>query len=285
MAPIEPSPGEASHGPKERGRRWLRDGRRGVSPMIATIILLAMTVVLFGGLFFLVNAFPRAPVQSMTQFSAALSYGPCGSGTYAAQVCSISIVHQSGPTISGGSTSQVAIYLSSQNRTSLFGSPFTLAQGGLGGSTWTFGQTWRLSLSSGYNLFAPDNLTASIVVSGQLVFRVILPASSAAYVPYVVNSAVTPSVLSGSSATFNVTVLVHNSSSDPIAKLKVSANVCQLQNNPCANVLMGWAKQTELFYATGTTSADPATGTYYVLVTVTGHGGKSSVTVPVSFTH
>jgi flagellin-like protein len=277
MGPVARRAREGLSGPV----RWGRSGtRRGVSAVVATMILLLITVVLFAGLFWFVNVFERPPAQPLGQFSGSLSYGGCG-GAYT-QVCSVSIVHLSGPIIGGAYSSQVGIYLASQVHPAAFpAAPFSLAQGGIGAS-WGFGQTWTLNTAA-YGVSAPDNITVTIVASNQVTFRVVLEAFSG-QAPIITMATVTPSVLSGNAESFNVTAQI-NSYTFPLSAVLVSANICQLQGLGCSNVGMHYAVPTGLFYCVGTTTLDPASGTYYFFITVADAAGSSQATITVPFTH
>jgi hypothetical protein len=262
-------------------RRRLR-GRMGVSVAIATMLLLLMTVVLFGAVFWFVNEFQRPPVQPLGQFSASLTYG--GPGCAPAQVCEVSVAHLSGPDLGGSYATQVGFYVASQADPAAFPpGPLTLAQGGVHTPTWGFGQTWTLNAST-YGVSAPDNITVAVVASNQLVFRMVLEATTIGQAPYVSMSAVTPVGLSGAAARFNLTAQVQ-SSPLPLSSVVVTANICQLQGLGCSMVAMRYAPPTGLFYCVGTATLDPASGTYYLFVTASDQAGSTIATVPVAFAH
>ncbi|HEV8050500.1 MAG TPA: type IV pilin, partial [Thermoplasmata archaeon] len=151
-------------------RSSFRRSGRGVSDVIATILLLALCVTLFASVFFFVNTFPRPPSQPANQFSATLTYK-------GAAITAVNVLHLAGPTIAGVSLTQTSVYLSSAAQPHVFGAPFTLASGLNGSTVWSLGQTWSLNITS-YGLTVPDNITISIISNAQLLFRITLPGSN-----------------------------------------------------------------------------------------------------------
>ncbi len=163
--------------------------RRGVSEVIGTILILALTVVLFSSIFYFVSTLPSPPGSSTSQFSAVLGI----SGGTSPIETNINITYQAGPTLSSAA---VAIYLSSNlhggnfacTRTGTYGNPYTPTQALAGGpSIWTAGQTWTLVLKVGTTVCpggslsaAGDNVTVSIVNTGSntLLFHVVLPGTT-----------------------------------------------------------------------------------------------------------
>ena len=90
----------------------IRRRRRGVSDVIATILLLALTVTLFGAIFAFVTSFPSPPAQSNNQFQASLFYPSNGSASW---IAGVRIVHLAGPATPGSAL----IYLHSANQPAL----------------------------------------------------------------------------------------------------------------------------------------------------------------------
>jgi len=273
--------------------RRSRRRRLGATEVLATIILLGISVTLFGGLFYIVNSFQRPPPAPSGQFAAALTYAPCPGSAWN-QVCAISVTHLVGLTLPDNYPGQIGVYLASSSHPAAFGAgPYSLLAGGIAGTSWSFGQKWTLSLapaSTGYDLTAPDTITVQIVASNQLVFKVVLSAS-AGQAPYfqmpAVNTVPAGGSFHGGLTVFNVTVQVANGTI-PLPQLNngnVTANICQLQALACRAVPMNWAKATGLFWCHGTTTLDPATGTYYVFITATDSAGKDIVAIPVVFVH
>ena len=80
-------------------RRWRRANKKGVSPIIATILLVAITVVLAAVLYVLISGLTRGPgntplgsamaVGSSTAGTSYLAAGGCGTATCYPQIISI----------------------------------------------------------------------------------------------------------------------------------------------------------------------------------------------------
>ncbi len=256
-----------------RRTRTLSRRRRGVSEIVATILLLGMTILLFTSVFYLVNHFPTPPPQPEDQFSAALSYGGSG-GT---QVTAVSITHLSGPTIYGSLLSQAAIYLSSQAHPTAFSghSPFTIAQGlASGGTNWAFGQIWTLSLTS-YSLTAPDNITVSVIASGVLLFRDVLYASPQAARPYFTVTTITPTGVTHGSGSFelyvNASVVFLTTSGD-----SVSLNLSEVGISGAVAMTGSGASGTYTY--SGAATAPTTAGTYYIFLTAKDSAGRTTTT-------
>ncbi|MDE1880433.1 MAG: type IV pilin N-terminal domain-containing protein, partial [Euryarchaeota archaeon] len=170
-------------------RRLSRGGRRAVSEVIGTILILALTVVLFSAIFYFVSTLPPPPSSSTSQFSAVLGIG---GGTSPGE-SDINITYQAGPTLVSATT---AIYLSSTvnaanyncARSGSYGNPYTVSQGLAGApNIWTAGQIWTLHLQVGATVCpggalsaAGDNVTISIVDTAKntLLFHVTLPGTT-----------------------------------------------------------------------------------------------------------
>jgi flagellin-like protein len=167
-------------------RKWRARSRRGVSEVVATIILLALTVTLFAAIFAWVNTFPPPPAQNSNQFQASIVTGTNGSSGCTTPACktvvtSLSVLHLAGPAV----TSAASIYIKSANNP--LGPEFkayTLAQGGIpSGKVWNLGQTWTYTFATGLQPVLPDNLTVSIITASQLLFSVILPGQGFVFPP------------------------------------------------------------------------------------------------------
>jgi Archaeal Type IV pilin, N-terminal len=150
-------------------RAWRAPNERGVSDVVATILLLALTVTLFASIFFFVNTFPRPPPQPANQFQAQLLYGGAGGQ----HINGITILHLAGPSLSGS----ILFYFQSAQHPTFVPNPFTLSNGLNGSNNWGLGQTWYLNMTS-YGLTAPDNISVSIISSTELLFRTTLPGSN-----------------------------------------------------------------------------------------------------------
>ena len=157
--------------------RTLR-GRRGVAEVVGTILILALTVVLFSSIFFFVNTFPKPATQPSSQFQGELytTTTTIGSKTWT-NVSSVTLTHLAGPTVYEFNT---LIYVVSQAHPQNTTKVYNLTSGGLGSSptsSWGTGQVWNLSLV-GDHLAIPDNITVTVVSGGSVVYRQTLPGSN-----------------------------------------------------------------------------------------------------------
>jgi flagellin-like protein len=160
--------------PAGRWRRASKRPSRGVSEVIGTILILALTVTLFSAIFFFVNTFPRPPTQASNQFSATLTYMPVtGKGI---QITGVRILHLSGPVVFSGGT---GIYLFVQAPYTAICPPVgcTIPSGLNGSQIWSLGGTWQMNLSS-LKLYAPNNITVTIVSNNQLLFSQNVPGAA-----------------------------------------------------------------------------------------------------------
>lgn len=168
----------SKHRLRTRGR-GIR-GARGVSEVLGTILILALTVTLFSSIFFFVNTFPKPATQPSSQFQGQLYYSYASKGTHTwVNVSNVVITHLGGPTIYNYNT---IIYVVSQAHPQNTTATYTLTSGGLGagsGASWGTGQVWNLSLvNAGVHLAIPDNITVTIVAGGLVVYRQTLPGSN-----------------------------------------------------------------------------------------------------------
>jgi flagellin-like protein len=159
--------------PRLRRARALR-GKRGVSEVLGTILILALTVVLFSSIFFFVSTFPKPATQPASQFQGQLYYVNQGTKTY---VNYLKITHLAGPTIYAFNTQ---IYVVSQAHPQNTTAIYSLSSGGIlgTGASWGVGQTWNLSLLSTDHLSTPDNITVTVVSQGNVVYRQTLPGTN-----------------------------------------------------------------------------------------------------------
>jgi hypothetical protein len=156
-----------------------------VSDVVATILLLALTVVLFSSIFAFVTSFPPPPAQNTSQFSAALVL--THNQTY---VAGIVITHLAGPSIPGSSL----IYLKSATHPQApeFQNPL-VASTGLGGSSqWNLGQVYNYSFPALQQPALPDNITILIVATDQLVFATVLPGQTVDIPPSFAATSIAP---------------------------------------------------------------------------------------------
>ena len=256
--------------------RSFRRGKSGlgVSDVVATILLLALTVTLFASVFFFVNTFPHPPPQPSNQFSATLSYG-------ATSIASVSILHLAGPTVTGVSTSQTGVYLQSAAKPFIFAAPFSLAAGLNGSTVWSLGQTWRLSLTT-YTLPVNDNITISIITQSQLLFRITIPGTNPSTPPIFSQSGVTPTEPSPNQAmTFFVGI------TDPTLNThSVFVNVSEIPGVTGSGLRpMSYVASSGLWIYTlagGATSV----GTFYVFVNASDVNHlQNSIAIPVTISN
>jgi hypothetical protein len=260
-----------------RTRAWR--SRRAVSDVVATILLLALTVTLFASIFAFVTSFPPPPSQNSNQFQATLSIGPNASSPGDSEVTSVNILHLAGPAVLAGAV----VYLKSavNPKGPEFTLPYSLVAGGIpAGKTWSLGQSWVLSsnFTGGNHPALPDNITVYIVQSTSLLFSVVLPGQVISPPPSFLAVGTTPSVpvvggaflisatVSGtiSSVTVTLSGLPGSFSSTPIT-----------MNNPTSG-LYTWSVPA------GQTTAS---GNYYVFLTATNTVLKTTTTaVPVDIT-
>jgi FlaG/FlaF family flagellin (archaellin) len=165
--------------------------RRGVSDVVATILILALTVTLFASIFAFVGSFPHPPAQNTNQFQASL--GLTSNQTY---IQNLTITHLSGPVVSPSAR----IYLESVKSTSNW--QFASSQNGVpvawglnpanSSTGWNLGQTWTTTFSQPIKI--PDNITVFITSSGQLLYTTVLPGVTISLPPAIVTIGVTPAI-------------------------------------------------------------------------------------------
>ncbi|MCI4341162.1 MAG: hypothetical protein L3K11_02130 [Thermoplasmata archaeon] len=236
---------------------------------------MALTVTLFGSVFYFVNTFPRPPPQPVGQFSASLIYTSNG-----ALVKDIEILHLAGPSLFDGSTT---IYLASLYHPAAFSGSVGLAVGLGGQTTWVIGQTWIYNVA-GLGLTTPDNITVSIVSANQLLFRQTVPGNPLNIPPEFVQSGVTP-VNPVLLSTFNVYVGIVDTN---LNLNSVYANFSELPGVSSTTV-----EQLTYVASSGTWQCMPAkcsvnpswsnrTGVYYIFVNASDSSGLSNaIAIPV----
>lgn len=257
------------------GERSARDHRharrrasRAVSDVVATILLLGLTVTLFASIFFFVNTFPTPPPQPENQFTAALTY----TGT---TVASVSITHLAGPTVPGSDL----VYITSAANPGRDPPAFSVSAGLSGSGGWALGQVWTKNITS-YGLTTPDNLTISVVSASQLIFRISLPGSNPNVPPNFIAVGTTPT-----SPTVGVAFTVYAEISDPnLNSNSVYVNATELPVATAhASFRMSYSATTGLWtYAipAGTTTAS---GTYYLFINCSDSKGlKNSIAFAVT---
>jgi hypothetical protein len=265
-----------------RGRAW--HSRRAVSDVVATILLLALTVVLFASIFAFVSSFPSPPSQNTNQFQAQIVSASNGSGVMA---LAVSILHLAGPAVPANSL----VYLKSSVHPlgPEFATPYTLAAGGLpSGQVWNLGQTWYLSANfTGVchpvaicHPILPDNITIYIVAGPLLLFSAVIPG-------FVLN--LPPTFLSAQSnlatpavgEAFKIQAVIQGVIATNTVTIGVSG--LPLVSQPATTQKM-WNIGGVWTY-NETAGNTTASGTYYAFITATSTAGKTATTaVPVYIT-
>lgn len=266
---------------------------------MATIILLAITVTLFGVVFAFVTRFPAPPVQSVNQFVAGLVYTNVTSsgsfaGTYCGttkiststtgggQICELEILQAGGPTV----PSTDAVYLSSTSGTTEW--QFSRSSGvpvawGIGNSTsgWSTGQTWTTTFSK--TISVPANLTVLIGSPYGLLYEGLVPGASPNSPPVLTSAYtnVTPVIVG---APFQIDAIVSGNTSG----LTVTVSLSEIPGvSALGTVTMTHASSTSSLYYYNVTSANaPSTAGSYLAFfsgsSTTGATVSGSVVVTVA---
>jgi len=236
--------------------------------VIATILLLALTVTLFASIFAFVTAFPQPPPQNNNQFQASLAY--TANLTY---VTGIRILHLAGPAVAGTGL----IYLKSATHPAApeFQVTYTVSSGLAGSSQWNLGQVWNLTFPVAQRPQLPDNITVYVVASSQLLFSVILPGTTVFAPATIVSTSISPATpTKAQSFTVYATLAgAYNLNS-------VYVNLAGVPGGPSTPQKMTQNSQGQWTYllSTGATS----NGTFYGFVNATGfNGGQATGAVVI----
>ncbi len=250
-----------------RGRRSIhRHGsRRGVSDVVATILLLALTVTLFASIFAFVTSFPSPPPQNANQFQANLVLAPGG-----AAVSGINITHLTGPAVA--STGLIYLKSAAYPSSCPFSTSMTVGSG-IGTSTWNLGQTWSRSFTSICGTPTtdplPDNITVYVVSGNQLLYSVVLPGQQIVTPPVITSTWVSSNPVA-QGAPFSVYAAITGG----VKTNSVYANLATvpgLPSNPVKMVLY----QGQWTY--NATSGAAAPGTFTGFVNASGPAGQTTV--------
>jgi len=251
---------------KARTRRMNR-GRRGVSDVIATILLLALTVVLFSSIFAFVTSFPSPPAQNTSQFSASLVL--TSNQSY---VKGIQITHLAGPSILG--TSDVWFKSATHPQAPEFQNP-VLASTGLGGAvTWNLGQVFNFTFPALQQPILPDNITVYITTPDQLIFSTVLPGASVNVAPNFPNTYTLPAAPAvGAGFVIYATALGNLNGASVYVNL---ANVPGLAGAYPTPQKMTFISATDQWSFTVPGSLTTTNGTFFAFVNVTGALGQTA---------
>ena len=273
-------------------RRLTRD--RAVSDVVATILLLALTVVLFSAIFAFVTSFPAPPAQNSNQFQASIVQAANGTGktcggssttSPCTMALSFNILHLAGPPVGGNAL----IYLkSSQHPLGYeFKNPYTLSSGGITSGIWNLGTTWSLTsfpcsttVTTGCNPILPDNITVYITSGSQLLFSAVIPGVVISTPPTFLSVGTSPaSPAVGEGFTINATIQGVSSSSS------VQVNLDYLPGMTTAALAsMTYNAATGFWSYTLGPGNTTASGSYYATITATNNGLSGTTSVPVTIT-
>lgn len=266
--------------------------RRAVSDVVATILLLALTVVLFASIFAFVTAFPGPPAQNSNQFQANLIQGVNTSGSCTGAclkipvATSITITHLSGPAV----PMAALIYIKSAVHPigPEFRNPYSLTAGGIpAGETWNLGQTWVLNanFTGGDHPTLPDNFTIYIVSVTSLLFSVILPGAVINLPPTFVAVGTTPTApVVGQGFTIFAQIQGPVPTS-PLGSVLITVSGIPGMANVTTPQKMQYSAATGLWTYSMLAGNTTASGTYYAFITATttvGLVGTAAVSVPIT---
>jgi hypothetical protein len=285
---------------KRRGRRFrARRTRRAVSDVVATILLLALTVTLFSAIFAFVTSFPSPPAQNSNQFQATLWDTPCAASTSGCAI-GLNITHLAGPQVPGNAL----IFLrSAVNPTDCPFSGSVPVSLGITSPVWNLGQVWSEKFTSfpgcsGYTGDElPDNVTVYLISGSTLIFSVILPGQSLIAPPTITATWTNPASLPQGKA-FQVLATI----SGTLGSKKAYVNLGGVPGESSTTQAMWFNSSSgdwQFNVTTGNTTSTP-TGTYYGFINVTGikgatttaavtvtiaNGGATITLSPVSYSH
>lgn len=261
-------------------RSTSHDRSRGLSDVIGTILLLGLTVTLFASVFLFVNTFPTPSPEPTGQFSANLGYTYLtGIGTV---IASVNLGHIAGPTLYNTPSTQ--IYITASQDPTAFPSPFSVAAGLAGTTSWPIGATWTLNVTS-RDLTLPENLTISILTDNVLVYRDVLPGSYPTVAPEFTNSGIVPvDPLVGNS--FEVFVQIADQNlRDSASNRNVTVNYSLVPGpgfSSAAPLPLTWTPVSGTWQGT-VPSGSTQSGSYFVYVTAKDSNGlTNTIAIPVT---
>lgn len=175
--------------PAGRARRpgLRRRGRRAVSDVVATILILALTVVLFSALFAFVSRFPAPPAQSVNQFQASMIHTSTA-------VTGVSILLEGGPPVPSSDRIYLESTRSSTNWQFAYSPGIPVAWGTNNASAgWVTGAYWTTTFKT--TIAMPVNITVYIVSSSQLLYEGVIPGIQPSVPPILTNTYTVPSTI------------------------------------------------------------------------------------------
>lgn len=237
-------------------RRGLR-GRRAVSDVVATILILALTVTLFASIFAFVGSFPQPTPQAVNQFQANLVHGTN-------TITGVTITHLSGPIL----PTYDHVYLQSSKAVTDW--QFSIGSGiplpwGLGNTSagWSIGQVWSTTFP--HAIAMPDNITVYVVSSTQLLFSASLPGQVQNVPPAIDSAGITPAN-PGVGTPFQLWAFLGGNLTGATVTVNVG-NIAGLSGSPSmVNYSGEWVYNA--------TSGATKNGTYYAWITVTTPAGQ-----------
>jgi hypothetical protein len=243
-----------------------------VSDVVATIILLALTVTLFAAIFAWVTSFPAPPAQNSNVFQATLIKTSSGSAVKA-----ISILHLTGPALAAKG-SNINVYLKSARNPGAaeFQNPIPLAWGLSNATSWNLGQTWIWTFPASQQPVLPDNITLYIVSPTQLYFSVVLPGLAISVGPTVVATGTNPTT-PAVAATFQVWATITGT----VTVGSVLLNLAGVPGLSSSNLVMSLSANGQWVYQVPA-AATTTSGTYYGFITAGGAGQNTTAQVVIT---
>ncbi len=200
----------------------------------------------------------------------------------------ISILHLAGPQV----PASALIYLKSSVYPlgPEFATPYSVAAGGITGSTWNLGQTWYLTAFAGKcttnlpndycNPILPDNITVYIISGSALLFSVIVPGAVNNIAPTFVSVSTTPSAVAVGEA-FTVSAVIQG---------VTSANSVEITDTgvpglTSAAQAMTYSSTTGAWSYPVTAGLTTTAGSFFAFITASNTNGQTgTAAVPVTVT-
>jgi flagellin-like protein len=250
--------------------------KRGVSEVVGTILILALTVTLFSSIFFFVNTFPKPAQQPTSQFQGQLYTSTVTKGTHTwTNVSAVTVTHLGGPTLYNFNT---IFYVVSQAHPQNTTATYTLTSGGFAAApstSWGTGQVWNLSLAADH-LSLPDNITVTVVSGSNVVYRQTLPGTNPT-VPPIFDSVGTSPAVPVAGATFSIFAQISDpflptTSKQVYVNITTSGLSCTnpqsaYSANTTSKLQMTYNVTNGLWFLSGCSTSTSAT--YYVTIWVT----------------